>query len=706
MTRGRIIALAVAAVAVLAGTLAQLTHKAPRQTGSNDATAQGFSVSAPARKGVCQDNETLYRATRELLMTIAAFGKPTPPLEVEILQGERTVARGGLPAGWGEGALRIPVAPAPRKSLAPVTVCVRSPKAPRDVQFAFGGEPTPPEQGARIGSRGQPGRFSLETYYGRPRSLLDVAPAIAHHYDSGNARWLGGWTLIVVIGLVVAALVAAGIALNASTSGRVPRAARAAVAVALLVGSAWALLTPPFMVPDETSHVAYVQGMVETGKLPLARGGTAFSGRENDLLAGLHFYDVIGAPSAKPPWTDAEAAAVQQVNASQSSRKSFNASSASSNPPLYYLVQAPVYALTRGLTMLDQLLPLRLVSVLFGGLTVLFTFLFLTELLPGRPETWAPGALVVALQPLFGFITGGVNADAGLFACGAATLWLICLVLRRGLTWRRGLGLGAALAAGLLTKPLFLGLFPAGVLALAIAAWRRAGSPRMRLGMLAGALALAVLPVILYDVLGNLISGHPYFPDGVAVTGTAAAAAGGGTPTGLAALRIEAFYIWQLFLPRLPFMADRFAGPLPLRVTWFDGFIGRFGWLDYAFSQRVTDLAVKIAFAVLALVVVGLVRARSLLRRRWAEALCLAIALAGILGAIGVQQYNAANTGAPSLTQTRYLLPLLALYGGLASIAMGALGRRVAPYLGVALVAAAALHEIGGMLLTVMRYYT
>jgi hypothetical protein len=50
-----------------------------------------------------------------------------------------------------------------------------------------------------------------------------------------------------------------------------------------------------------------------------------------------------------------------------------------------------------------------------------------------KDNPWPVGAMALAVQPLFGFINRGVNNDAGLFAAGAAVLWLVARVFRRGL---------------------------------------------------------------------------------------------------------------------------------------------------------------------------------------------------------------------------------------------------------------------------------
>ena len=63
---------------------------------------------------------------------------------------------------------------------------------------------------------------------------------------------------------------------------RIPRAARWCALVAFLNALVWSLVTPPFHVPDETVHVAYVQYLAETGKIPNKPGQSVFSQRGVD----------------------------------------------------------------------------------------------------------------------------------------------------------------------------------------------------------------------------------------------------------------------------------------------------------------------------------------------------------------------------------------------------------------------------------------
>ena len=122
-------------------------------------------------------------------------------------------------------------------------------------------------------------------------------------------------------------------------------------------------------------------------------------------------------------WSPLQQRAARRATCTPGSpRRSANdtAGPAAPEPPLYYALEAIPYRLASGATLLDRLALMRLLSALLAGVTALFVFLFVRECLPGRPWAWTVGALGAALHPLLGFVSGGVNPDALLFAICAA----------------------------------------------------------------------------------------------------------------------------------------------------------------------------------------------------------------------------------------------------------------------------------------------
>jgi hypothetical protein len=169
-------------------------------------------------------------------------------------------------------------------------------------------------------------------------------------------------------------------------------------------------------------------------------------------------------------------------------------------------------------------------------------------------------------------------------------------------------------------------------------------------------------------------------------------------------LRETLAYLWQFYLPRLPFMSEQQVG-IPLYNVWFQGFIGHFGWLDTAFPTWVYRIAAALFAAVLALAATALWVGRAAVLRRRGELLVWVTMLVGLLAGIGVLGYRARLTNGYIFEQARYLLPLLALYGGVVALAARGAGRRAGPAVAGALVVLAFGHTVVSVLLVVGRFY-
>jgi 4-amino-4-deoxy-L-arabinose transferase-like glycosyltransferase len=479
---------------------------------------------------------------------------------------------------------------------------------------------------------------------------------------------------------------------------RVPRAAWACMLVALANGLAWSLIVPPFQVPDENAHYAYVQQVAERGTLPRQLApGSGLSQREDRTIDALLTFGIVGHRENPAPETEAQQLVIDQIGRENLPAKgSGDALSATPNPPLYYALEAIPYKLVPSGKVLDKLAAMRCLSALMGALTVLLVFMFLRELLPGTPWAWPAGALLVAFQPLFGFISGGVNNDDLLYLAGAGLLWALARAFRRGLTPLNGALIGGLLAVGLVTKFTMLGLVPAAALAVLLLVWRAWRSDRRRALLGAcWALGLAAAPVLLYVVLNRFVWSRSALPGGVgSVPG-----AGGRTFN----LHEEFTHVWQLFLPHLWMNAQfRYS---PFWETWFKGFVGRFGWLDYDFPAWVYEVAKYVSLLVCALALGELVKSRDALRRRLGELSVYVLALLGVCVAIGVQSYRFLVANGGVFEQARYLLPLLALYGAVIALAVRFGGRRWGPAIGAALVVLAIGHDLFAQAITIARYY-
>jgi 4-amino-4-deoxy-L-arabinose transferase-like glycosyltransferase len=480
---------------------------------------------------------------------------------------------------------------------------------------------------------------------------------------------------------------------------RVPRAAWVCALVACLNAVCWSILTPPFQVPDEPDHFAYVKQLAETGHLPSANAEE--SEEENTALLALHYAKIRQQPQNHTIATQAEQEALERALAnSPHETGSAGAGVATSEPPLYYALEAIPYSVAVKGTVLDRLALMRLTSALFAGLTAMFVFLFIRETLPAAAWSWTVGGLSVALTPLLGFMSGGVNPDSMLFAVSAAAFYCVARAFRRGLSTRGALAIGAVIAIGLSTKLNFIGLVP-GILLGAVAvvlraAWRsrRAAWRSRRAALLALALVvtIAFIPAIAYAV-SNAASARPAF----GIVSTAQAVHG--------SLLSELNYIWQLYLPRLPGTVNDFPGLSTPRQVWFDGFVGLYGWLDTTFPGWVYSAALVPAGAIALLCARSLWQARDKLRGRAVELAVYAVMVVGLMALVGAASFSVFPETDAEYGQMRYLLPLLALLGAALALAARGAGRRWGPAVGTLIVILFFAHDVFSQLQVVARYY-
>jgi hypothetical protein len=477
---------------------------------------------------------------------------------------------------------------------------------------------------------------------------------------------------------------------------RLPTAAWVCLVVAFLNAACWSFITPPFQVPDEPAHFAYAQQLAETGQLP-SSDAEQYSPEEMAVLQGLRQEDIRQTPQEHTLSSPTERLRLLSALAAPLSRSSEgDAGVAASEPPLYYALETIPYALGAGGTLLDQLELMRLLSALMAGLTALFTYLFVREALPGARWAWTVGGLGVACVPLLGFMSGSVNPDSMLFAVSAALLYCLARAFRRGLTSRSACAIGGVIAIGLLTKLNFVGLLPGtilGLVVLARAAARTSGRAAYR--WLAQALAIGAAPAILYALV-NAISGHPTL--GVVSSGA-------GLTRHHGSLLGEIAYVWQLYLPRLPGMPHDFPGYFTTRQTWFNGYVGLYGWLDTTFPAWVYDAALLPAGLIALLCARALVGAGAALRSRFGELLVYAAIGAGVMVLVGADSYLLFPGTAAEYGQARYLLPMLPLLGAVLALAARGAGRRWGPAVGAVILVLFLGHDLFSQLQAVARYY-
>jgi 4-amino-4-deoxy-L-arabinose transferase-like glycosyltransferase len=480
---------------------------------------------------------------------------------------------------------------------------------------------------------------------------------------------------------------------------RIPLAGRVIAIVALANALAWTLIVPPGQIPDEDSQIAYVQYVGETGKLPFDQAGRSFSPSLDAMFAALLEYQQVGRPYVPSIWSKRQELGLRHAeHAHLSDVGTGDAESANNNPPLYYLIETVPYRLSHATPIVDRVYFMRLFSVLLAAFTALLAYLFVREVLPGRPWAWAAGGAAVAFQPLFAFMSAGVHTDDLVNCFAALELLLVARTWRRGLTTRRAAGLGLVLALGMLTKAVMIGLIPIAVWALLWGAARLRDDLRAVGRRIGAATAAFAAPMGTYLVLAHTVWHRGLY---TGASGFVSAPGVGGQPFSWTKYLS---FTWQLAMPRLPSMTDLLPGT-PIRDTFLYGLLGRFGWLDYGFSDRVDHIGQYVVEALGLLAIVFVATHWRTALRRWPELLGYLGTVAAIFAVVGIASYRARLNGGTTFEQARYLLPLLALYGLAVGAAVSALGRwgRV---LAACLIVLVLGHDLFSQLITLQRYYT
>ena len=251
----------------------------------------------------------------------------------------------------------------------------------------------------------------------------------------------------------------------------------------LVLGVLFAVRTPPWQAPDEPAHYNYVRQLVG-GRLPVIEPGD---------WDQAYLSQIVGAEFAPAYPVDGITYEDWQ-------------------PPLYYLLQAPVYALSGG-----SLTAMRLLSVALGVGVVALAYV-VGRAVFGRVAPALAVAAFVAFLPQHLAILGSVNNDALSELIIAAVLALLVTPWPEapplsppggGRTERRAtrrlLALGLLLGAGFLTKGQAYLMAPVVGVFLLMRYWPRPDRSRRPVRSLGMALLWVFVPALL---LGALVWGR------------------------------------------------------------------------------------------------------------------------------------------------------------------------------------------------------
>jgi 4-amino-4-deoxy-L-arabinose transferase-like glycosyltransferase len=687
--------IAVLAVAVVLSAVLLVELARPREflTGTNNAGSAGPIAHVEPGQRLCLDGLEVPEGTGRLRLLVVAPTATTVTTEVttggHVERGQRpltAVARDPLP-------LDVPVQ-GPRGATA---LCV-SPSGPIDLAGRQGlesGQSAPLLDGRPIDARVA---VSYLPPAGERRSLLAQMPDMFARAARFRPGIVGPWTYGLVLFVLAPALFAAALLLlvRAVADRPVRRTALAVGAIGFLAAASWSLIVPVFDAPDEVEHMAYAQAVAESGRAPDAGPSRRrpYSSEMQVAYEGARISGYYGQRLGRPPWTarDERRWALRQARERPRSDDGGGWITVADYTPLYYASLAPAYLAADG-SIWSRLTAMRLMTALFGGLTAACVVLLVRELFP-RPRWPAVAAgLFVAFQPMFAFISGAVNNDAAVSAAGALALLLVVRALRRGLTVRLAVAIGATLVVLPLLKGSGLFLLPAlaiGLVGAALRTRRRGDAVRRPLAALGAALAVTAAATIAFSAALDH-SANPTRPGWYASTGNAYPTLPGASvkPSGALHHPVRfAEYVWQVFLPPAPGMTD--LRPAGGRFPAFHAYAERgwaaFGFVSIKFPTWVYAVIVLAMLGLVALAVVAWGANRAAVARRGWELAMLVLVVLGVFFGTELANFTPGDPVVPEFG--RYLFPAAAAIAALAVAATFGAGRRRAPALAAGLVTA------------------
>jgi hypothetical protein len=201
---------------ILAGLVYVLSQSAYEQTGSDAVKPETFVVVLPGGATVCQGPGLVTAKTGRVDLVIGSYGRPGPPLALELRQPRAgVVATGGLAPGWKEGAVNIPLKRPLNADAAP-QLCLRN--AGRSRVALAGVHGAVKGSGTTLNGKPIAERLSLTYTESDKRSgwsrLSDLASRV------GDAHGVGSWMFWAAI--VLSGLAAGGAVVLVARTAREP----------------------------------------------------------------------------------------------------------------------------------------------------------------------------------------------------------------------------------------------------------------------------------------------------------------------------------------------------------------------------------------------------------------------------------------------------------------------------------------------------
>ncbi len=356
------------------------------------------------------------------------------------------------------------------------------------------------------------------------------------------------------------------------------------LALYLLLGTVYALITPVFEASDELWHYPMIRHLADGNPLPVQVFDPAQAGPWKQEASQPPLYYYVGA--ALTFWVDASD--MEQIRWLNPHVDNGVLTDDGNNN---LAIHDPAASPWQGTLLAVRIV--RLFSVLLGAVTVYLTYAIGAELAPDRPEIGLGAAAVNAFMPMFLFISGAVNNDnLAIPLASLAALLMIRYIGRRHAAVKDWLVLGLVIGLALLTKEGTFALLPLAWGTVLISRWQLAADGEKEplplpawmkvLGQSILYFALLMLPVLLVagwwyarniQLYGDLLGWNAF----IAVLGQRA------QPASLAQLWDERrgflMSYWGLFggvnLPMVPWIYSLLNSVMLLSVAGFFGYLAR-----------------------------------------------------------------------------------------------------------------------------------
>lgn len=235
------------------------------------------------------------------------------------------------------------------------------------------------------------------------------------------------------------------------------------IAIALLRGLLYSAINPPWQGPDEPKHFEYVWLLYQ--KRSFVSIEDALPSMQQSIIDSMDRYEFSKFGSGS----------FDSDNLPRSFKQIWGAGGAFTllhRPPLYYLLNLPIFSLVDRQDIATRLYTLRLFSVILFALTTVTTFLTARELFPKDEFMYIGATSLVAFLPMLGFLFGTLSYDHLANLLVSLIWYLLVIFFKRGGSWGQVLGIAVLVGGITVTKRTTLSVLPVLLLAVPLYLWQ------------------------------------------------------------------------------------------------------------------------------------------------------------------------------------------------------------------------------------------